>query len=160
MFPQSFVLKVFKAGSCVLSNARHKTSVLTFTRILILHIEKVRFSLVSHKNTLYNASSLHHTGGFSRIQLHVKKVKCKGGGGMPKNTCYHFISWKDRTVFLGQVWSTDQFSCERNEDLFVSMTCVKQQCCCLEKSSMGIFGEKGLASPRPVICISTCRRTG
>lgn len=79
MFPQTLPLKFFKAGSCVLSNARHKTSMLTFTRMLILHIEKVRFSFVSHKNALYNASCLHHTRSFNRIQLHVKKVKCKAG---------------------------------------------------------------------------------
>lgn len=48
-------------------------------------------------------------------------------GRMPKNACCNSISWKDRTFFLGQLWSTDQLSLGRNEDLFVSMTCVKQR---------------------------------
>jgi len=32
MFPQTFALKLFKAGSCVLSNARHKIWMFTLPR--------------------------------------------------------------------------------------------------------------------------------
>lgn len=97
-------LKFSKVSSCMLSNARHKTSMLNFNGIpIFLYKEGEIHTFQSQKCYICITEGVSTKFNSMRSQLKQKT------GCISKNACSNFISWKDQTqlglFFLKLFWS-------------------------------------------------------